>query len=160
MMQFWTRLKAWLPAIVWALLISGLSTDTFSTTNTSAFIVPLLRWLFPHASDEAIDLMHTILRKIAHLLEYFVLSILLARGLRGEERGWKLRWAIWAVILAGAYSALDEFHQLYVPSRGASVWDCLLDTAGAAAAQFALWSWKMSQERATTAKETVVSVRD
>ena len=35
-------LKKWLPAIAWAGVISGLSTDTFSSEHTSLFILPVL----------------------------------------------------------------------------------------------------------------------
>ena len=144
-MRFWPRLKIWLPAIAWACLISGLSTDTFSSENTSGFLLPVLHALFPHASAETIELMHAILRKAAHLAEYFIFSIFVERGLRcgadGEDRGWRLRWAIWAVAIAAAYGSLDEFHQSFVPSRTASPWDALLDTAGASVAQVVRWLW-------------------
>ena len=95
--------------------------------------------MFPHASAETLELMHVVIRKSAHLTEYFIFSIFLMRGLRGKDRGWKLRWAIWAVVIAAGYAALDEFHQSFVPSRTASPWDALLDTAGASAAQVVLW---------------------
>jgi len=135
----WSRVKAWLPAVIWAAVISGLSTDTFSSEHTSIVIVPILRWLFPHATPAMIETMHALIRKSAHLTEYFIFSLLLVRGLRGPERGWKLRWAVWAVGIAAGYAALDEFHQSFVPSRTASPWDALLDTAGATIAQLVLW---------------------
>ena len=144
-MRFWDRVKNWLPAIAWACLISGLSTDVFSAEHTSVFVIPVLRWLFPHASAETIEWMHAVIRKMAHLTEYFIFSIFLMHGLRGKDRGWKLRLAIWAVVIVGGYAALDEFHQSFVPSRGPSVWDVLLDTTGAAVAQIALWLWYLAQ---------------
>ena len=138
-MARWSGLKAWLPAIAWAAVISGLSTDTFSAQNTSRIIVPVLRWLLPFASSATIEALHGLIRKSAHFTEYFVLSVLLLRGLRGENRGWTLRWAIWAVLISAGYAALDEFHQSFVPSRTASPWDATLDTVGATAAQVGLW---------------------
>jgi len=143
------RVKHWIPAIVWAGLISGLSTDTFSSEHTSVFIVPALRWLFPHAAMESIELMHAVIRKMAHLTEYFILSILLMRALRGQDRVWKLRWAIWAIAIAAGYACFDEFHQSFVPSRTASPWDALLDTTGASVAQLALWLWHLKKVRPT-----------
>jgi VanZ family protein len=137
--RLWNHLRYWLPAIVWACLISGFSTDTFSSEHTSVFIIPALRWIFPHAGAETLELMHTIIRKMAHLTEYFILSIFLMLGLRGQDRGWKLRWAIWAIIIAAGYASFDEFHQSFVPSRTASPWDALLDTTGASIAQIVLW---------------------
>ena len=103
--------------------------------------------MLPHASAETLELMHTLIRKMAHLTEYFIFSIFLMRGLRGKDCGWKLRWAIWAVAIAGGYAALDEFHQSFVPSRGPSAWDLLLDTTGAAFGQIVFWLWHISRMR-------------
>jgi VanZ family protein len=133
--------KYWLPAIVWACILSGLSTDSFSRDQTSRFIIPALHWMFPHARPETLELMHTVLRKTAHLFNYFILGLLLNHALRGEDRAWKLKWAIWAVIIAAGYASLDEFHQSFVPSRNASPWDALIDTVGASAAQIVLKLW-------------------
>jgi VanZ family protein len=148
------RLKPWLPAIAWAILISWASTDTFSATHTSLIIIPVLHWLFPHASAETLDRLHFFIRKGAHFAEYFAFSFLLLRALRDERRGWQLRWAIAALAIAAGYSALDEFHQSFVPSRTASPWDSLLDTSGAAAAQIVLWLWfRFHARRAAGAPE-------
>ena len=148
-MRLWTRVKNWLPAIAWACLISVLSTDLFSSGHTSAFIIPILRWLFPHANSETLELMHAFIRKTAHVTEYFILSIFLVRGLRGNNRGWTLRWAIWAVVIAAGYASLDEFHQSFVASRTASPWDALLDTTGASVAQVVLWLWNLPRGKVT-----------
>ena len=146
------RAKNWLPAIAWACVISVLSTDVFSSQHTSRFIIPILHWIFPHAGAETLALMHAIIRKSAHFTEYFLFSMLLLRALRGEDRGWKMRWAIWAVVIAAGYAGLDEFHQSFVPSRTASPWDALLDTVGASAAQIFLWIWHVSCMRAASAQ--------
>jgi VanZ family protein len=138
---FLRRLGPWVPALIWAFLISYASTDTFSSIHTSLFIIPALHWLFPSASPETLERIHFFIRKSAHFTEYFIFSLFLMRAVRGRDHGWKLRWAIWALVIAAGYSALDEFHQSFVPSRGASPWDSLLDTTGAAAAQIVLWLW-------------------
>jgi VanZ family protein len=122
-------------------LISFASTDAFSASHTSVIIIPALHWLFPFASAETLERAHFLIRKSAHLTEYFMFSLFLMRGVRGNDHGWKLRWAIWALLIATGYSALDEFHQSFVPSRTASPWDSLLDTVGATAAQVCLWLW-------------------
>jgi VanZ family protein len=147
--RLWTRVKIWLPAIVWACVISSLSTDSFSSEHTSVFIIPALRFLFPHASAETLELMHGVIRKMAHLTEYFILSIFLMHGLRGTDRAWKLKWAIWAIVIAAGYASFDEFHQSFVPSRTASPWDALLDTTGASVAQVVLWVWNLQKKSGT-----------
>ena len=147
-----TQVKNWLQPIAWACVISILSTDEFSSQHTSRFILPVLRWLFPRASADTLDLMHLIIRKMAHLAEYFIFSMFLFHGLRGKRRGWQLRWAIWAVVLAGGYAALDEFHQVFVPSRHPSPWDALIDTAGAAAGQVFQWLWSALPAKVTRSR--------
>jgi VanZ family protein len=130
-----------LPAIAWAVLISVASTDSFSPEHTSRIITPVLHWLFPSANLPTLNLINHYIRKAAHVVEYFLFSFLVFRVIRGKGRGWQLRWAIMALAIAAGYSAFDEFHQSFVPSRTASPWDAGLDTVGAALAQLLLWAW-------------------
>ena len=128
-------LRAWWPALVWAAAISSFSTGAFTTEHTSRFIVPLLHWLLPHATPETLSTLHHVIRKCGHVTEYFILSLLLLRGFRAGQREFGLRLALIVILMVAAYAALDEFHQSFVPGRGAAVSDVLLDTAGGAAAQ-------------------------
>jgi VanZ family protein len=61
------------------------------------------------------------------------------KPVRDDSRPWSRRDAVFAVVCAGIYAATDEFHQLFIPSRGASGWDVLLDSLGAAVGIFLLW---------------------
>jgi VanZ family protein len=73
--------------------------------------------------------LHALIRKGAHVFEYAVLGGLLVRALREEGvRGPTLLAA--AVGLGVAYAALDEFHQLFVPSRTSSPHDVAVDAMG------------------------------
>jgi VanZ family protein len=128
-------LARWWPALVWACLIWTFSTGAFTTQHTSRYIVPFLRWLFPHLEWETLLAIHQIIRKCSHVFEYFVFSLLILRGLRAGKKERQLEWALAAIAIVAAYAALDEFHQSLVPGRGASVWDVLLDASGGAAAQ-------------------------
>ena len=153
------RLAPWLPAIAWAVLISWASTDAFSSSHTSRFILPALHWLFPSAGAETLERLHFLIRKSAHFTEYFAFSFLLLRAIRGDGRGWQIRWAIIALAIAAGYSALDEYHQSFVPSRTASPWDSLLDTTGAATAQFVLWLWfRLRGRNSSGVREEVAQV--
>jgi VanZ family protein len=84
---------------------------------------------------ETLLVLHQIIRKCAHVFEYFVFSLLILRGLRGGRKERHLGWALAAIAIAAAYAALDEFHQSFVPGRGASVWDVVLDASSGATAQ-------------------------
>jgi VanZ family protein len=128
-------LKRWWPALLWALVISAFSTGVFTSDNTSRIIIPVLKWFFPHASQETLFFMHHLIRKTGHFTEYFILSLLILRGLRAEKQGAHLAWALGAIAIVGCYAAFDEFHQSFVPGRTAAVSDVLLDTAGGIAAQ-------------------------
>ncbi len=128
-------LQRWWPALLWAIVISTFSTGVFTSENTSRIIIPILRWFFPHASQETLFLIHHFIRKTGHVTEYFILSLLILRGLRAGKQGVHLGWALAAIAIVGCYAALDEFHQSFVPGRTAAVSDVLLDTAGGIAAQ-------------------------
>jgi VanZ family protein len=138
-------LKLWWPVLVWAALMSLFSTAGFSSDNTSHYIIPFLKWLLPHASHNTLELLHHYIRKCAHFTEYFILSLLILRGIRAGQKGTHLRWALVTILLILGYAALDEFHQSFVPGRTAAVTDVMIDTFGGAMAQVAaglamLWS--------------------
>jgi VanZ family protein len=69
-----------------------------------------------------------------HGSAYAVLSLLCCRALAGGL-GLALRGrdAVLAVVLCAAYGVTDEFHQLYVPGRQATVADLAKDVVGAVA---------------------------
>ena len=119
-----------------------MSTDTFSAAHTSLVVEPLFRWLFPSISREGLELAHHVVRKSAHFTEYFIFFLLLYHGIRAsrrDNRPWHWSWAIVAWLIAAVYSVLDEIHQIFVPSRGPSAWDSLLDSTGALFALFMLF---------------------
>ena len=134
-------LRQWWPAILWALAIWLFSTDLFSSRSTSQILLPFLKWLFPAASAKTLWAIHGYIRKAGHVTEYFVLSLLVLRGVRGRESGWRWTWGLATLAMVAGYAALDEVHQLFVASRGASVRDVLLDTASGGLAQTAAW-WR------------------
>ncbi len=128
-------LRNWWPALIWAVMISVFSTGLFKSDNTGSVIIPILRFFLPHASAETLDFLHHIIRKCGHLTEYFILSMLILRGIRAGEKGLYLRWALVTILIVTCYAALDEYHQSFVPGRTAAVGDVLIDTTGGIAAQ-------------------------
>jgi VanZ family protein len=119
----------WAPAIIWMVGLFMLSTSFFSASNTSKVIEPLLQWFFPTASVATITLLHALIRKAAHFTNYAILFWLLIRGpLRGRPYV-----ALGCCVL---YAMLDEGHQIFVPGRGASLYDVALDSSGALFSRF------------------------
>lgn len=77
------------------------------------------------------------IRKTAHATEYAILGILVSGtfyvyGICEHGIGRK-KMLCYAWLLATAYAATDEFHQLFVPGRSGQVRDVILDSAGALA---------------------------
>lgn len=136
--------KYWFIALLWMALIFDLSTGLGSPQHSSRLIVPILRWFKPNITYRQIDDANLVVRKCAHITEYAILAVLLCFAFRKTARekihGWCWRSAGFALILAASYGAIDEFHQIFVPSRGPSVRDVLIDTAGAAVGLFILWA--------------------
>jgi len=131
-------IKYWLPVILWMCLIFWMSTETFSSQNTSFLVEAVLRFLTPEISSEGIGLAHTLIRKFGHVIEYFILGLLLFRAFRGgSTTSWKWRWSFLAAMVVLFYAATDEFHQSFVPTRTASGVDVSIDTIGGILAQCA-----------------------
>jgi VanZ family protein len=123
------------PALAWAVIISLFSTGTFTSDNTASFFIPILHRLLPKASYAVLFRIHYSIRKCAHFAEYFILSLLVLRAIRGGRHTARLAWALAAIGIVAGYAALDEFHQSFVPGRTPAVMDVLIDTTGGAAAQ-------------------------
>ena len=118
-------LSRYLPLVVWLVFISYASSDSFNASNTSRIIGPLVLWLFPNTSPETMATIHFITRKIAHFTEYAILGLLAARAFWS----WK-RWFLISAVLVVVYALLDEYHQSFVPSRTASLFDSFIDILG------------------------------
>jgi VanZ family protein len=124
-------LSRYLPLIVWLGFISFASTDSFSAGNTSRIIGPLVLWLFPNTTPETLAVIQFFTRKIAHLTEYAILGFLAARAFRTSSRpGVRNRWFLICAALVIVYALADEYHQSFVPSRTASIYDSLIDMIG------------------------------
>ena len=121
----------YLPLIVWLVFIFFASSDNLNAGNTSRIIGPLILWLFPSTSPETLAVVNVIMRKIAHFSEYAILGFLAARAFRTSPHpAINRRWFWICIALVAVYALLDEYHQSFVPSRTASIFDSLIDIAG------------------------------
>jgi VanZ family protein len=74
---------------------------------------------------------HFLTRKAGHFTEYAVLAFLTRRAFITSSHAFLRRnWFQLGLLLVVIYGLLDEFHQSFVPSRTASVYDSLIDIAG------------------------------
>ena len=104
------HLKRWLPVVAWSAVILATSNDWFSASRTGSFL-------------GVSEFVNVVLRKLAHLTGYGILGALALRASRGALL------LTYAVVLLVA--SLDEWNQSFIPSRGGSPWDVLLDVVGA-----------------------------
>ena len=88
-------------------------------------------WIFPQASEATLATVHFLLRKAGHFTEYAILALLAARAFRSSTRELlRTRWFWLSLLLVVVYALGDEFHQSFVPSRTASIYDSMIDTFG------------------------------
>lgn len=102
--------KLWIPVFGWCALIFYLSGIPQLTTGWGLY-----------------DL---ILRKIAHMAEYFILALLLYRAFKGSFNLTSFYLIFWSFSLSALYAISDEIHQHFVPTRNASYGDVFIDIIG------------------------------
>jgi len=134
------------PLVSWILFISFASTNQFSAGNTSAILRPLLLWFFPNLSESQLATVHFLTRKAGHFTEYAVLAFLAWRAFVTSSRAiLKQYWFQSALLLVVIYGLLDEFHQSFVPSRTASIYDSAIDVAGGFTVLLVFWFYGRSR---------------
>jgi VanZ family protein len=101
--------QLWFPAALWACLIFSLSS------------IPGL------SSGLQYDYL---LRKMAHITEYAILTFLLYRAFEGTFKLSSFQLFFYPVTVAYFYAVSDEFHQLFVHARHGAFEDTLIDAIG------------------------------
>ena len=131
------RVSRFLPLVLWMTIISVASTGEFSGENTSRIIRPIVLWLFPGTTEATLQVIHFTVRKMAHFAEYAIMAFLAARAFTTSSKELlRRRWAIVTFVLIVTYASLDEYHQSFVPSRTASIYDSMIDAVGGCAGLF------------------------
>lgn len=115
------------------------------SANTSggilALVVDLLeKMTHSTLSAETVDILHTLIRKCAHITEYGILGATVVFAFYPEiyayvyKKTGGLRSPLFIVIplmVSAMYSTSDEIHQLFVPGRSGEVLDVFIDSCGA-----------------------------
>lgn len=135
------------PLVVWTIVILGLGGPIGSMNETSRFVRPLLEFLFPASSAETLTLIHGYIRKSAHFVEYAVLGYFALRAFLslGTTRRFLGAFTL-ALVFSIGIAALDEYQQSFNPERTSSVFDSLIDIAGAAVGAFLAYDWLKSRK--------------
>src|SRR5438552_6563632 len=136
-------LSRFAPPLVWMAVIALLSSRYFGAGQTESLFVVVAGWLLPGAASERLAILHGVVRKLGHLVEYGVLAILWMRGL-APDRSLR-RTAALAFALTVAYAGLDEARQGLTPNRAPSLLDVGIDAGGAGLAAYA---WRPRSGRA------------
>ncbi len=135
------------PLLLWMLIIFSWSTDFGSSQHTGSLIdrifatVPVLRELPAHV----IEGFKYSIRKTAHISEYAILAVLASRAIRRGRTATTAKDIWMPVLLCFLYASTDEYHQSFVPSRFASIYDVMYDTFGGIVGVGV--SWALSRAR-------------
>jgi VanZ family protein len=126
----------WLLVALWMGVIFYMSSRPDSGDQSGSVIRMIFAALGVSPEPGPLEYWHHVLRKCAHFTEYAVLAslIVFARG-RTAGRDLLIAWAA-----ATLYACTDEYHQVFVPHRGPSIWDVGIDSSGAATAMAVVWA--------------------
>ena len=150
----------WVITLTWAGNVTFLSTASFGGSVTGWLLEQIFSSLHIHLAHPTFVIVHFLIRKLAHLTEYAILSLFLYFSFNPRDpEGWHKRSAFAAVIIAGLFSLTDEYHQSFVPGRTASIKDCGLDTLGALLAILLLYAGRRLQGVSPKGSEPVSQSR-
>jgi VanZ family protein len=125
-------LWSWLPVVLWMALILAMSSRSDLPMRTNPQTGETIRTTFTAA-------------KLAHVVEYSILALLLLRALVGVGGGLRLPMSAAiavTVIVAAVFGGLDEIRQSFVPTREPRLTDVALDTTSALAACLVVAGWQ------------------
>jgi VanZ family protein len=134
----------WLPVLLMLMVQFTFSTGAFSSDETSKVVIPVLTFLLHHPTSDQLLFWHHVVRKAAHVSEYFVLGILVYRALRINMLKPVTVRMFTMLFIAGA-AMMDEFHQSFIPSRGPSIFDVGWDCIGGLTAMLLIWVWRAAR---------------
>lgn len=129
----WAAVLLWMGLIFYLSSQPAVQSDSLSIGILHTIMGVLGRFIPGLAYDTG--LLNHILRKATHFSAYLVLGILVLNAIWKMKALWKMkacrfRPSVLALGICVLYAASDEFHQLFVPGRGAQVTDVLIDSAG------------------------------
>ena len=110
------------------------SSDLGSADHTRPVLASIVRrflpWIAERMTPGMIDVTDFVIRKVAHVTEYTILCLLVNRS-AGITADSTIRQRIIPPSITSLYALSDEYHQSFVPSRGATYTDVMWDSLGA-----------------------------
>lgn len=132
---FW--LRAWLPVVFGIGIIAIESTTLFGADQTSGPFRMVYQALFGPVSNQDWNSIHFYIRKSGHFFGYGLLALAWLRAWWITlPRSEFLTDAMLALLGTAMTASADELHQSLLQGRTGTVWDVLLDCAGAITLQF------------------------
>ncbi len=109
--------------VIW-LLVIFLFSNQDGSTSTSLTNGILEKYLFFVDSD----IFFMIIRKMAHITEYFILGILVLNFINELKIDKKI---VVSILICFILASFDELHQLFIPDRTGCLLDVFIDMIGA-----------------------------
>lgn len=125
----------WIFVTTWMILIFFFSHQPGDVSSeNNKLVIYLFNLLGVDLNSMLGEFSDFIIRKLAHLTEYFILYLLIIRSINYEK--FKYENLYIALIYVFLYAASDEVHQAFIPNRGPAFRDVLIDTSGGLVAMF------------------------
>jgi VanZ family protein len=134
---------SWTAVVLWLVLIFYLSSQPAEESNglsksVTKIIVETVEKIVDVKEDiNMVDRFNHLVRKYAHFMSYLILGILVNNALVVSNVNKTFKYSLLFCIV---YAISDEFHQLFVPGRGAQISDVIIDSFGAF---FGIWFYEM-----------------
>ena len=131
---------SYIPAIIWMYIIAGFSgasgesssSLSLRVTEQIVHIIDINDNMTEEEFVDMVELLHTPVRKMAHMAEYAILYILLFVPMRLTLKNKSVkRILLIALFSCVVYASFDEIHQLFVDGRSGKVTDVMIDSTGA-----------------------------
>lgn len=114
------------------------------SSKQSGLIISLLEYLGLSVTKENLYLITFIVRKSAHMTEYFILTMACIRYYTSIHRKYI---ASASFITSFLYACSDEFHQTFITGRAGQFKDVLVDSIGITLAVISFVVWKKIKNR-------------
>ena len=126
------KIRNYIPPLLWIILVSVLSTSSFSEKVTISYLERVLGLLLPSGHYDHVMLLSYLMRKTAHVIVYAVLAALWFRAFLKNDGVNYRKAVLFTVLISLVCAVADEYHQSFLSDRTAKFSDVVLDLAAAA----------------------------